>query len=63
MAKEKNKEVMLKTTLDYLQAHSLRDILMQVNVHNENYPNNPILRDDIVDIFKEEDTFILLYYK
>lgn len=63
MEKENNKKVILKTTLDYLQAHSLRDILIQVNTHNENYPDNPILRDDIVDILKEEGTFILLYYK
>lgn len=52
-----------KNQIDYLQAHSLRDLLNRVNTHNIQCPDCPILKDDIVDILKEEDTFILLYYK
>lgn len=58
MEKKKN-----KTELDYLQAHSLRALLTQVNTHNIENQETPILREDIVDIIKEDDTFILLYYK
>ncbi len=52
-----------KKQLDFLQCHSLRGLIGMVNQHNEKYPTSPILRDDVVDILKEEDTFILLYYK
>lgn len=55
---------MVKIQLDFIQAHSLRDLLTKVNVHNSQCPSeNVILKEDIVDIMKEEDTFILLYYK
>lgn len=52
-----------KTQVEYLQAHSLRDLLHQLNKYNTTHTNSPILKDDIVDIYKEEGTFILLYYK
>lgn len=52
-----------KTQVEYLQAHSLRDLLHQLNNYNTTHTNSPILKDDIVDIYKEEGTFILLYYK
>lgn len=52
-----------KTQVDFLQAHSLRDLLHQLNSYNKAYPDTPIIKDDIVDIYKEEGTFILLYYK
>lgn len=52
-----------KTVVDYLQAHSIRELLERVNTHNVNCPNSLILKEDIVDILKEGDTFILLYYK
>lgn len=52
-----------KTQVDFIQSHSLRDILLTLNKYNEDYPDAPILKEDIVTIFKEEDTFILVYYK
>lgn len=52
-----------KTQVDFIQSHSLRDILLTLNKYNEAYPDTPILKEDIVTIFKEEDTFILVYYK
>lgn len=52
-----------KVIVDYLQAHSIRELLERVNTHNVNCPNSRILKEDIVDILKEGDTFILLYYK
>lgn len=53
----------MKKQIDYLQTHSLRDLLELVNYNNTTYPDNPILKDDIVQILHEEGTYILLYYK
>ena len=39
-----------------LQAHSLRNLVEQVN-------EKGIMKEDIVKVFKEEETFFLLYYK
>lgn len=52
-----------KTQVDFIQSHSLRDILLTLNKYNGTNPDTPILKEDIVTIFKEEDTFILVYYK
>ena len=56
-------KVAKKIIVDYLQAHSIRELLEKVNTHNVNCPNSCILKEDIVEILKEGDTFILLYYK
>ena len=53
----------MKTQLNYLQAHSLRDLIDVVNRYNSINAGHPILRDDIAQILKEEGTYILLYYK
>lgn len=50
-------------TYDYLQAHSLRELLDQLNKFNEKSPGYPIQKEDIVHIFHEEGTYILIYYK
>lgn len=52
-----------KKQLDFMQCHSLRGLIGMVNQHNENNPSSPILKEDVVEILKEEETFILLYYK
>lgn len=52
-----------KTQIDYLQANTLRNLLAQVNTYNEEYPDSPILKDDIVNIRKEDNIYLLLYYK
>lgn len=52
----------IKTKMDYLQAHSLRDLILRVNSHNVDNPDCPILKEDIVEIMESEGTFILLYY-
>jgi hypothetical protein len=46
-----------------MQATSLRELLNNVNTHNKEYPENAILKEDIVRILKEEGTFIMLYYR
>jgi hypothetical protein len=46
-----------------MQATSLRELLDNVNIHNKEYPENAILKEDIVKILKEEGTFIMLYYR
>lgn len=51
----------VKDTLAVLQSHSLRDIVDAVNANNK--AGNPILREDIVSLLKEDETYFLLYYK
>lgn len=62
MSKKENQTVQ-KTWIDYMQATSLRELLDNVNTHNKEYPENAILKEDIVRILKEEGTFIMLYYR
>lgn len=62
MGKKENQTVQ-KTRIDYMQATSLRELLDNVNTHNKEYPENAILKEDIVKILKEEGTFIMLYYR
>lgn len=62
MSKKENQTVQ-KTRIDYMQATSLRELLDNVNIHNKEYPENAILKEDIVRILKEEGTFIMLYYR
>lgn len=62
MGKKENQTIQ-KTKIDYIQATSLRKLLDNVNTYNEEYPENAILKEDIVEILKEEGTFIMLYYR
>ena len=57
------KETIQKTELSYIQANSLSNVLAIVNKLNSDYPDNPILKDDIVQIMKNGEDYILLYYK
>ena len=57
------KEMIQKTELSYIQADSLRKMLAIVNTNNSSFPDNPILKDDIVQIMKNGEDYILLYYK
>lgn len=57
------KEMIQKTELSYIQADSLRKMLAIVNTHNSNFPDELILKDDIVQIMKNGEDYILLYYK
>lgn len=50
-----------KKTLAVLQAHSLRDIVDTINQQNKT--DFPILREDIVSLLKEDETYFMLYYK
>lgn len=57
-----------KTKLQVLQAHSLRELVNMINDNNEAASQDldgaqEILREDIVTILKEYDTYFLLYYK
>lgn len=52
-----------KTKLGYIQANSLSNVLAIVNKLNSDFPDNPILKDDIVQIMKNGEDYILLYYK
>lgn len=52
-----------KSQIDYLQSYSLRDLLVKVNKWNDEHPERAILKEDIIQIMKEEGTYILLYYR
>lgn len=52
-----------KTELSYIQANSLSNVLAIVNKLNSDFPDSPILKDDIVQIMKNGEDYILLYYK
>lgn len=52
-----------KTHIDSLVARSIRDLIDKVNSYNEQHPNTPILKEDIVDILRGEECFTILYYK
>lgn len=53
----------MKTYIDYLHASSLRDLIDTVNYHNRQFPETPILKDDIVSIQEGDNGYVLLYYK
>lgn len=57
------KETIQKTELSYIQANSLSNVLAIVNKLNSDFPDTPILKDDIVQIMKNGEDYILLYYK
>lgn len=57
------KSVKQKMILDYIQAPSLRELLSIVNDVNKTVPDNPIIKDDIVQILKNEGDYILIYYR
>ena len=49
-----------KLFMDYIQTPSLRELLAIVNKLNKGFPDNPILKDDIVQIMKNGEDYILL---
>lgn len=51
-----------KETLSVLHADSLRELVETVNGINETTPSK-ILKDDIIEVFREEDGYFMLYYK
>lgn len=52
-----------KSEMDYIDAISLSELVYKVNKYNDENSDNPILKEDIVQIMKEGETFIMLYYK
>lgn len=53
----------MKTTLEVIQANSLRDIVNYINSHNSKDDAAPILREDILKLYKEDGCWMLVYYK
>lgn len=52
-----------KTSIAFIQAHTVSELISTVNTYNTSNPQSPILKEDIVDIMNDEGTYILLYYK
>lgn len=52
-----------KLFMNYIQASSLSKLFTIVNNINKDFPDSPILNDDIVQIMKIGEDYILLYYK
>ena len=57
---EEAKEV--KETLAVIQEHSLRNLVDHVNAINHRGVRK-ILKEDIVTVFRGDDSFFLLYYE
>lgn len=57
------KNIKQKLFMNYIQASSLSKLLTIVNNINKDFPDSPILNDDIVQIMKNGEDYILLYYK
>jgi hypothetical protein len=53
----------VKRQLTVLQDHSLRGLLQQVNVINSGNEEDWILKEDIVEIIREDETFFLVYFR
>lgn len=53
----------VKSQIDFIEGHSLRDVIRKVNLYNLHHEDNEILKEDIVQVIKEEDTYVLLYYR
>ena len=52
-----------RKTLSVLRGHSLRELVDKVNTVNRSSDSGMVIRkDDIVSIFKESDTYFMLYY-
>lgn len=54
-----------KTRLEVIQANSLRELVETVNSINKNADNDSgkmIVKEDIVSLLKDNDTFLLVYY-
>lgn len=49
--------------LTYIQGLSVRDLVEKVNSVNFVSNESPILKENIVGIVKEGDSFFLVYYK
>lgn len=57
------KNIKQKLFMNYIQASSLSKLLTIVNNINKDFPDSPILNNDIVQIMKNGEDYILLYYK
>ncbi len=53
--KKKQKKIM-----SVLNARNLRDLVRQVNENNQKY--EPIMKEDIVSVVKEEGQYFLIYF-
>lgn len=51
-----------KIIMDALVRSSVRDIVADVNKYNET-STSPITKDDVVDIFHVNGSYILLFFK
>lgn len=51
-----------KDTLSVIQASSLRELVEMVNEHN-NQGGEPIQKEDVVTILKENEAYFMLYYR
>lgn len=51
-----------KTILEVIQANSLRDIVNYINNYNSKSAA-PILREDILKLYREDGCWMLVYYK
>jgi histone H3/H4 len=53
----------VKQELAVISSFSIRGIVDAINANNADDTRKKILKEDIVTVLKERDSFILLYYK
>ena len=53
----------VKQELAVISSFSIRGIVDAINANNSDDTRKKILKEDIVTVLKEMDSFILLYYK
>ena len=53
----------VKQELAVISSFSIRGIVDAINANNSDDTRKKILKEDIVTVLKERDSFILLYYK
>lgn len=53
----------VKQELAGISSFSIRGIVDAINANNADDTKKKILKEDIVTVLKERDSFILLYYK
>lgn len=50
-------------SLDVMSGYSLSNLVAQVNQYNSMEGITPITKDDIVSIVKDEESYMLLFYR
>lgn len=62
MEGSKEKQKVCKKLLKVITAHTLSELVTKINNHNLQEEVEPILREDILDLRKEDNIFLLSFF-